>query len=116
MGELTGPPQPSAAFAAEFGYPGQYPPPWPGMPRSLEALSVAERLSWGHRFAVDGPAYMTPSGFGEMIPLLPGESPPRYVLPYPEGPLKPAPRALKPHVGLRPHAGLFPTARGYIGA
>lgn len=48
--------------------PGQRPFDWPGYPDSGR-LSARERLWWGHRFGIDTPYFVTPSGFGEFLPL-----------------------------------------------
>jgi len=84
----------------------RFPPPYPGYPTGLEAMSAHERAWWGRRFGVDTPYLMTPAGWGEMIPLVPGDLfGTRYVIEGIDGPLA---DRLFPEDGLYPQDGLYP--------
>lgn len=47
-----------------------HPPPYPGMPVGLEAVTPEEALWLGRRVGIDVPLYVTPSGWGEWVPVL----------------------------------------------
>lgn len=53
------------------------PPPWPGYPVGLEALTAREVASLGTRYGIDYPRIIYPLGFGEYGDVLPGQSLPR---------------------------------------
>lgn len=62
------------------GVRGQRPLPWPGYPDDGR-LTLREELR-GPLFGTDTPYYVTPSGFGELIPLSEGTQGVAVVLTY----------------------------------
>lgn len=72
---------PIVSPVASGGVKGQRPLPYPGYPDDTR-LTARERLWWGRRFGIDTPYYVTPSGFGELIPLDLGTQGVRDVLVY----------------------------------